>query len=380
MIISFLLAFSLFYYIWFYLHGNRRNIMMVVGHTIIFLGPLIYIDILDGEKYNSYSSDGLLLFSYLGLSNIILMICVDIFSFNCRSNSSLKKESSSWVAFIFIVFLFCFSYIALNLNKLPILSIVSGGEYVRPDIVKTELRGFFTFSMISNFLLPLCFIYVYENRFNRFFVFVSFLFVSFCLVVGGNKGGLFFFIFFCFFFLFGKENKLKGLVLSSFLITLYSLIKISEGADFSFEYVISSMFERLFVVQGMSLPNVLSTYLDGFDFYSMNTNDIKRKVFYDVYGYSPGSMPLYFYIEPLIRFGYLAFFLSVVMFVFLNSVIVNLFSKYNGHAVSWLIYSFQLVVVIAGLTESSFFAFLIIFFALGLYSFLGVKVVHESEQ
>lgn len=355
---------------------------MVVGYTIIFLGPIIYIDILNGGKYNSYSSDGLLLFSCFGLFNIILMICVDIVSFNCRNNNYLRKEteSDSWVLFIFLVFIFCFAYIIFNLNNLPIFSIVSGKDYVRPDIVKTELRGFFTFSMISNFLLPLCFIYVYENRFNRLFTIIVFLFVSFCLVVGGNKGGLFFFILFCFFFLFGKRSKLKGLVLSSFLITLYSLIKISEGADFSFEYVFYSMFERLFVVQGISLPNVLSSYLDGFDFYSMDTNDIKRKVFYDVYGYSPGSMPLYFYIEPLIRFGYLAFFLSVVMFVLLNGVIIKLFNKHSGHSVSWLIYSFHLVVVIAGLTESSFFAFLIIFFALGLYSFIGVKVVNENEQ
>ncbi|MBS9864159.1 hypothetical protein J4H18_09200 [Vibrio alginolyticus] len=348
--------------------------MMVLVLLFVFSGPLFYIDVLQGEKYNDYTQGGVDLFTFLGVVTIILIFFSDVVLLKLKKLSVVSEvDTKFWGQFLFCFFLMSLVYLVLNFSKLPIFSIITGSAYIRPDIVSTDLRGFFSFSIISNVILPLCFIYLFNNSKNKWILFFCFLYVSFCFVVGGNKGGLFFFIVFCLFFLFDKKNILTSAVVITLIFGLYALIKMSEGATITLEYLLSSMFERLFVVQGISLPNILTSYVDGLDFYSLSSNEIKRMVFFNVYGYSPGSMPLYFYTEVLIRFSLMAFFSLILFYFIFNTILLHVSSKFNSRSVSWLIYSFHTTIVIAGVNESSVFRFLTVFVLFFVYFLMGAK-------
>ncbi|HCD2786290.1 TPA: O61 family O-antigen polymerase, partial [Escherichia coli] len=128
--------------------------------------------------------------------------------------------------------------------------------------------------------------------------------------------------------------------------------------NFSLSYLIESISERIFLTQGMAMPAVIEL-AKSTDVTMMNSNDLKYTLFNFVYGYSPGSMPLFYTAELYVRYGWLMMsFISVIIsLVFgFGAFVIN---KTKDSAIRWVYYISLYALIMGGVGSANLFFFIV---------------------
>lgn len=351
---------------------SRRSITLIFvwGAGVIFIIPFYYT-VLGGETYRSFSDDVITPFfinSFLSILFILFTLISQVF-FNkgqvVINYGQIEKSRNIELLAIFTIII-CVIYFGYYFEHWPLLKVFSNDEWERPDIVKGAFKGFFFMSVIYQVILPSIFFYFYQKKQqSRIVLTLLFLFVSFFLIVGGNKG---IYLYFILFYIFVARKKIPVLYMLGMLMFLIFFYAMMKGVAFDYEtfrdYILESAFRRLFITQGMATPNALQMYYDSVDFSILSSDELKYALFYKIYGYSPGAMPLYFTIESFIRFGYLGM-IAVGLFVSLAvSFITVLLERNNLLCVSWCGYYLFYVLIMSGIAQSNLYrAFVVILFS-----------------
>ncbi|PST87756.1 hypothetical protein C9I87_17610 [Photobacterium iliopiscarium] len=354
----------------FFKQINKISVMLLIGMVIIFFVPLWYI-FLGGEKYLSYS-----LSSYYDAINIGTVSCLLIMLyiiFNAIFYNYFSKEKIINYQYKSIIVTYIFLYIILTLyiiyyiNMWPLLKAFSGVIVDRPDIVKGDFKGYFLFSVIVNFAMPSLYFLYYKSERTKKTIFILFISLSFLLLIGGNKGVFMYFLIFNVIFVW-KNIKIYHYCIIGFIgVFVYALIRLPYLSDgLSFNYLYESIFERIFLTQGMSVPAVIELSKN-IDISTMGSNDLKYTLFTFVYGFSPGSMPMYYTAEIYARYDIYFLIIIGICISFLLSIYISFFEVKQNIGINWVLFMSLYTLVMSGISLSNMY---ILIFSLVWLSFL----------
>lgn len=364
-------------FVFFFVSRRSISIFFLWGTLIIFVVPFYYT-VLGGETYRSFGEEIIYPFYLNAMISMFLVFLVFLILVFVNGGKKFRIEyfkidrSKNIEVLSSLVFCVCLAYFLYYFNQWPLLKVLSGADWERPDIVKGGFKGFFLMSVVYQVMLPAIFFYFYQRQsLNKFWLSVLFVFVSFFLIVGGNKG---IYLYFILFFLFIAREKIPIIymvAMAFFLVFFYAMMK---GVAFDYEtfvdYIFESAFRRIFVTQGMATPNAIQMYYDSVDFSLFNSDQLKYALFYKIYGYTPGSMPLYFTVEAFVRFGYLGLFSVGVSISVLAAVASYCFERLRLLSVSWCGYYLFYVLIMSGMAQSNLYRAVVVF----SFAFILVKL------
>lgn len=359
--------FALFTVLFFLLSGQLRSVLvlLLVGVFIVFFFPAWYIQ-LGGEKYKSYGDDAYKLFLLFGILSYLQVLLAlgfklifDRIVWRDRSGLNLKFIDARFV--VFFVFIFLLFYVVGYWGSWPLVNALHGQVVDRPDIVKGEFRGYFLFSFVVNVVVPSLFFFFY-NSLSKLFLLVAYAFLSALLLLGGNKGILLYFFLFNVIFVWQGVSGLKLGLVFFVLIFSYAVIRapfLEDGVHAY--YLFESIIERVFLTQGMAIPALFELHLAGADITQWGSNELKYRLFEFVYGYSPGSMPVFYTAEIYVRFGFWGVLLAGAVISFFVSAIVSFLEKMKGFHFSWIAYILIYILIMAGVAVANFYILLLSF-------------------
>ncbi|PTB30910.1 hypothetical protein [Photobacterium phosphoreum] len=336
---------------------NKISLMLFIGIVIIFFVPLWYIQ-LGGVKYSSYS-----VASYYEAINIATISCVFVifylfshvifYGFFLKNNKYTYNYNYMYKIYIFI-YIMLIMYIAFYINKWPLLNAFSGIIVERPDILKGGFKGYFLFSVIVNFAMPSLYFLCFLNEKKTItFDIILFLSLAFLLLIGGNKGVFMYFLVFNLLFVWKKIKIYHYFLIGIIGVIVYAIIRMPYLSDgLSFHYLYESILERVFLTQGMSVPAVieLSKHID---ISTMGSNDLKYTLFTFVYGFSPGSMPMYYTAEIYARYNVYILIIVGICISFILSIYISFFESKNNIGVNWVLYMCLYTLVMSGISLSN---------------------------
>lgn len=347
------------------------------GIIIIYLIPSHYI-FWGGNSYKNFGTKSSELFYFLGtIYTLLTLIFFIILNANIKPLTSIKSIETTRalkainIIFLLYIILYIF-YILLYWNSWPLINAIVGKIIQRPDIVSGDFKFYFTVTTLSNIILPFYF-FSYISREKKKTI-ITILLFSICILslsLGGNKGLFLYFIVFCMFFANEIKIKIRYIILAPLLgLVFYSLMKgVAPSIDNIYNYLLESIIRRIFITQGMSGPNAIQLYLDGMDFYDLSSQQIKELVFQYVYGYSPGSMPVPYFVELYLKLG---LFLAVALTLIILSLISIFFLFFRNCSTSykWLVFYISYIIVMSGFSSDNYLRFLAIILFIFIYNFI----------
>ncbi|HDS6400774.1 TPA: oligosaccharide repeat unit polymerase [Morganella morganii subsp. morganii] len=347
------------------------------GIIIIYLAPSHYI-FWGGESYKHFGTESSELFYLLGaLYTLVLLMFFILLNSNIKTSLLMKSpESISALKATNIIFLSCLFiylfYILLYWNSWPLINAIVGKIIQRPDIVKGDFKFYFTVTTFSNIIFPFCFFsYISREKKKTTITIFLFLICILSLSLGGNKGLFLYFIVFCMFFANEIKIKIRYIILAPLLgLIFYSLMKgVTPSIDNIYNYLLESIIRRIFITQGMSGPNAIQLYLDGMDFYNLSSQQIKELIFQYVYGYSPGSMPVPYFVEFYLKFGlFIAITLTLIIFSIIS--LFFLFFRNCSTSYKWLVFYTSYIIVMSGFSPDNYLRFFAIIIFISIHNML----------
>lgn len=365
---------------------QKPSFIVYWGGVIIFVCPINYI-YFGGESYRHFGDEAYQLYEYLALISILSIgffyILKSLFPKFKNNDDNFTFRKSKIIDYFSIFFLsISVIYFLIYINHWPLLEAFTGVIEARPDIVKGVFKGYFMMSIVFQVILPAILFYYWQSKHisknNIYFLFVV---VSFFIIIGGNKGIYLYFIIFIFLTIIKRVN-IKWLLFSLLvMIFLYAKMK---GVNFDYDtlksYLLESIFRRVFVTQGMGIPNSIQMMLNGIDFSLYNTHDLKFAIFEYIYGYSPGSMPLYFTGELFIRYGFLSVIVFSVFFSIFGALIVSKCESYKYYSINWLLYYALYVFVMSGVSVSNLYRLIVIIVMIIFFAtYIKCELNYKSE-
>jgi hypothetical protein len=314
-----------------------------------------------GKTYVAFGDQAYLFYIFIFVmtlaSSFIFLcarVCLSVDIYNRNMSSTDIKRNIFTNAYVLLFLFFCLGCLFYYWNSWPFLKALSGVVVDRPDIVSGDFENYFLISVFFQIVVPFSYFYFY-GLLKKSFILNAFFFslVCFFLVASGNKAVLLFFFIFCFLFLFKKFSFFR--LLSFLIVSLFVYFVMKGGlADQSvIKSLIESATRRFFITQGMGVPNAFELHINSLDFSELSSNQIKSEVFRYVYGYLPGSMPVFYIAEAYLRWGWLALlltsFLSPVGFA-VSSVFIE---RQNNLAIGWVYYYFVYAFVMSGFSLSN---------------------------
>lgn len=364
---------------------KKPSFLIYWGAIIIFICPVNYI-YFGGVTYKHFGEEATTLYEILSVISIISIYL--FFGFNLLWESRKKSKidvtvCKSNIVDYFSIFIFILSmmYFLFYFKHWPLLDAFSGVIEARPDIVKGIFKGYFMMSIIYQVILPSILFYYWQSKqLNKKLFYLLFFTVSFFIIIGGNKGIYLYFIMFIFITIIKKVNvKLIFISLLS-MVFLYAVMKgvTLDYATFK-DYLLESIFRRVFITQGMGIPNSIQMMLNGFDFSLYNSHDMKFVIFEYIYGYSPGSMPLYFTGELFIRYGFFSVIVFSFFFSFFGSLISFKCESYGYYSINWCLYYSLYVFVMSGVSLSNFYRLIVIFIMI-VFFVIFTKIIIVKQR
>ncbi|WP_318432661.1 hypothetical protein [Photobacterium leiognathi] len=330
-----------------------------VCYFTLFVSPSYYI-IFGGDAYNLYTNYGVE--KYNQISAIYGAVFFVFLVFKNKSYKSIDYSllesrvlsNYTWV-YVYTVFFLVSSYVIFYFKEMPFYSILLGQSFVRPDTVHNGIKFYFTFSVFMDVICPSLYFLIRNEIKNKLVDMFLLLLVSFFLIVGGSKGTLiYFFIFYWFSVLDLKVSK-KFFILLIVSFVIYFFIKnisFTNINDF-FEAMVSPL-RRFFVTQGIAIP--IRFDMDNFGLFNdVSYQDIKFVVFKYVYGYEPGSMPIMFFPDLIIKFGYFASCLILSLFFFVLFYISKVVDTSKSYFYHWMFYILSFSVLMSGFSEANLY-------------------------
>lgn len=358
----FILCSFILYQAFYITREYKGNLFLIMwGYTFLFVTPVTYI-FYGGEKYRVFSDESVLTFYVLGCCSAVFIIFMLLFKVSlnrvviCKTTLFIPDFILKFIFFFCIVFVVF--YILFYWKEWPFFDFASGDISERPDIVKGKFQGFFIYSLFTSIIIPGIYFHL-KNKKGKIFNLFFFIFVCFSMVVSGNKGVFLYFIIFNVLFEWKNIRLSTYLIIFVALITIYALIRLPFiGDNFSFSYLLESILERVFLTQGMAMPAVIEL-AKSTDVTMMNSNDLKYTLFNFVYGYSPGSMPLFYTAELYVRYGW--FIMSVI------SVIISLIfgfgafviNKKQEPSIRWVYYISLYALIMGGVGSANLLFFIV---------------------
>ena len=361
-------------------HVRKVSIMLVFGVSVVFFAPIWYM-FLGGEKYKQYTLASYDETIFIGTLSLILvlfyMILHSLFSVLFINNKE-AVGSFQYDKLYYIIYSILAIYVVYYISSWPLLNLFSSTIVDRPDIVKSVFVGYFIFSVIVNVVMPsLCLLYILKQGVKKKLKIIMFITLLFLLLLGGNKGVLMYFFIFCVVFVWKNIKFTSYLAIAFFCIAVYGLMRLPYLQDgVSVSYLFESILERIFITQGMSIPNLIE--LSGtLDITALNSNDLKYKLFEFVYGYSPGSMPIYYTAEIYVRYGISVLLLLGGIFSLFLSLFCSYFESKKNIGINWVLFMFLYVLVMSGISMSSLYIYVFSFFWIFTLSFIS-KINNNS--
>ncbi|EMD2347269.1 hypothetical protein GBT23_01860 [Escherichia coli] len=358
----FILCSFILYQVFYVTKEFKSNLFLIMwGYTFLFVTPVIYI-FYGGEKYRVFSDESALTFYLLGCLSAAFIILMLLFKVSLNRIKICKINLFISDFILKIIFSFCIVFVVLYIlfywREWPFFDFVSGDISGRPDIVKGTFQGFFIYSLFTSIIIPGIYFHLKDKK-GKLFNLLFFIFVCFSMVVSGNKGVFLYFIIFNVLFEWKKIRLSTYLIIIVGLMAIYALIRLPFiGDNFSLSYLIESISERIFLTQGMAMPAVIEL-AKSTDVTMMNSNDLKYTLFNFVYGYSPGSMPLFYTAELYVRYGWLMMsFISVIIsLVFgFGAFVIN---KTKDSAIRWVYYISLYALIMGGVGSANLFFFIV---------------------
>lgn len=336
------------------------SFIFYVPLVIVFFVPVNYV-YFGGKSYVQFGQLSYLFFVYsfiLTLISSYLFLLVRIAFRSSKRRCALRsiKWSGCALADILLIWLLLVSLSVLFYywNDWPFVNALSGVVVDRPDIVHGEFESYFLISVIFQVVMPCVYFHFYSILSKRLISnTLCFSLVCLFLVVGGNKAVLFFFFVFCVLFLFRNFSIFRVVFLLSLSFSVYLLMKGGLSSYNSIYLATESAIRRLFVTQGMGIPNALEIYSQGVDFSVITSNELKALVFEYVYGYQPGSMPVFYIVEAYLRWGALALMIASILppvVLGISSVVVD---RLGSISVGWVYYYFTYAFLMSGFSTSN---------------------------
>lgn len=337
-----------------------------LGYFILFVSPIFYI-LYGGEAYNFYNTYGLI--NYY-ISSILFGLSL-LFSFLINRALILKKERSiiknenMKLPFMLktyhnIIFILVAFYILFYFYQLPLYSAIKGNSFVRPDTINDGIKYFFTFSCLMDIVFPSLFLLFSYNRKKKTYSILFFVITCIFLIAGGSKGTLiYFFLFIWFAILKFKISKefLIFLFLSFFIYFFLKNISLESIEELFLQ--IQSPIRRFFVTQGIAIPIRFEMQhnhlLD-----DINYQDIKFVVFEHVYGYSPGSMPIIFFPDMIIIYGWTISTIVLFFFMIILAYVSYLVDRSRSIFLHWNFYIFSYTIIMSGFSEANLYRTILI--------------------
>lgn len=355
--IVFLCNFSLFIYFKQY----RTSIFIwFFCYFILFITPAYYIESA-GESYKFYTEYGVSKYYMLSFTYGLIFFAFLIAKSQCPAKiivhglSKNRQVSEYTVLYILFIFVSVSLYVAFYFTKMPFYSVIIGESYIRPDTAHYGIQYYFSFSILMDVICPSLFFLIYDKIKNKLFEIAIITLLSFFLIVGGSKGTLiYFFIFYWFSVLRLKVSK--GLItLTIFSFFIYFFLK-----DMSFNNLgelfngMASPIRRFFVTQGIAIP--IRFDMDNFNLFNdVPYQDIKFAVFKYVYGYEPGSMPIFFTPDVIIKYGSPAGLITLIAFFIILYFISRFIDTSSSYFYHWTFYIISFSILMSGLSEANIY-------------------------
>ncbi|WP_426448496.1 hypothetical protein [Siccibacter colletis] len=343
------------------------------GAIIIFLSPATYA-FFGGGVYRMYKSGAEIQFYVLGFLSIWLIVVFYIFrniaslllekSRNIAVDSHNLTFSSYWKVFVVISIGYSALYFFAHINHWPIFKMLSGDFLVRPDIDSEGFQFYFFTSVVYQVVLPVIFFQHFEiHRKKRIKNFFFFCLLVLLLIAGGNKGIMLYFFIFCWLFALRNKNIFVVGFMCVLSLVVYALAKgVSIGYDTLADYLLESIFRRIFVTQGISIPNALEMFAQGVNFYPLSSNEVKIAIYDFVYGSGPGSMPIFFTAELYLRFGAAISIMLSLLIVFGLAAFSSIIERHKNLSLYWCGFYAFFVFVMSGVSEANLYRFAFVFF------------------
>ncbi|TKF34098.1 hypothetical protein FCV50_05615 [Vibrio kanaloae] len=356
--VSFIFLVILYFYLG---QVKKTSVMLLLGVIVIFFSPIWYMNF-GGEKYKAYSLDSYHVTIFIAIFSILLIaiyiICHLFFSRNFLKVRACVVNYRRVLNVYLTLYSLLLLYIIYYSGHWPLLNAFSGNIVDRPDVVKSVFKGYFLFSVIVNVVMPsLCLLYLDKNNIHWFKKITLLVSLIFLLLVGGNKGVFMYFIIFCIIFLWRDFKIMHYLFVAILGIFVYALIRLPYLKDgVNFGYLFESIIERVLITQGMSIPNVIE-FSKINNVYEMSSNELKYRLFEFVYGYSPGSMPIYYTAEIYVRHGILVLCLIGIIISLFLSFSFSYLERKDNIGVNWVIFMSLYVLVMSGVATSSLYIY-----------------------
>lgn len=361
-------------------------LMWYVGFFINFISPAIYI-YYGGEYYLSYGCDSVskyyLLGSFLCILNLFSCLIlpgyfndskVQSVSLPLLHKSIIKKGKLAFLFFMGISLI----YIIYYWNYWPFTNAIQGEIIDRPDTIKGVFKFFFSISTIFMVVIPSLLLFLYPYERNNIIRSIALLLTVFILVVGGNKGVFLYFCVFIWAFALNFRIGKSVLIMILSLICFYALmkgalIKSDEKTLDVILYLLESPLRRLFVAQGIAIPVRIEMLANG-AFEGVTLENIKFLVFEEVYNYSPGSMPVIYVGDFIVKFGFLfTLLLSAPIILFIHIISFKIDQK-NNLGYSWLAYFSLYIITMSGFSEANMYRFIIV-----ITSFFILNIINKRS-
>ncbi|MEZ9412514.1 hypothetical protein BCU53_013290 [Vibrio lentus] len=348
----------------FFSKGMKKAILIwYIGCFLSFISPSVYI-YFGGENYRSYGINSASTYMLLGsIVNVINIICTYI-SYRVLGKSpnlnnyhlDLTKRTLNYFWFFILISLV---YVVYFWNLWPLVNAMKGNIIDRPDTVKGGFKFFFTISTIFMIVIPTLFFSLLKGQTKKNSI-VMFFLVSILLVIGGNKGIFMYFCLFYWFYFLNFKINLRFVMIIILLLSLYLLMK--GVSDFGLEtviYAIESPLRRLFVAQGIAIPIRIEMLNAGILDYTAYES-IKFVVFEFTYGYSPGSMPVVFFGDLFVHFGFIESLILSFIPVLLIHIFANLVDRSANYSYLWLYFFTVYILTMSGFSLANAYRMIIV--------------------
>lgn len=351
----------------------------------IFYSPTIYY-ILGGTAYKTFDDGDLKLYMLLGSTTFIfyaLMICIKNNTKQIRlPKIKRKKAKSIAMIYIFAVSLIVFLYIALFLNRFPLIqALFYGISILRPDTIR-YIPYYFTFSVFMHFIIPSFYFYIVQNyELKKVTKILLLILTSVIIAIGGNKGILVFF--FIFIWVFEYKMKVNIPICMMAVSSIFLYIVLGSGFSgmqsmFSIFFDLASPLRRFFVTQGAMLINRLHMVRINYNFdFDL---DISENVYRFVYGDEFGSAPTYFMGDFIVQYGVLGGF---IIHIFIMAFFILLSKRIDASQsifTMWSYYSILYLIAMGGIGNTFMWRVIAIVTSYFIIRFLDpdIKIVNSK--
>ncbi|HIF9178867.1 TPA: hypothetical protein ACX6QN_003725 [Photobacterium damselae] len=330
-----------------------------ICYFTLFVSPSYYITF-GGDGYSFYTDYGVAKYYITGsIYGMFIMVFI-LFKGKDENHihyslSKTKDISNYTLIYVLFIFTLVLGYVVFYFKDMPFYSILIGQSFIRPDTLHNGIKFYFTFSVLMDVICPSLYFLLRNKIKNKFIDVLFLLLISFLLIVGGSKGTLvYFFIFYWFSILDLKLSK-RFFVLLLFSFIVYFFIKgmLFSNVSELFEGLISPL-RRFFVTQGIAIP--IRFDMDHYNvFYNIQYQNIKFVVFEYVYGYEPGSMPVIFFPDLIIKFGFLIASIVLFIFFFVLFFISRIVDKSESYFCHWMFYILSFSVLMSGFSDANLY-------------------------